>query len=310
MSDIRHFIDLADLTTQELKNILEMAHIRKKKRDGKTTGFIDTDTPLQDHTLALVFGQPSTRTRASFTLAIRQLGGKEIIINERETQLGRGETLSDTAETLSRYSDMIMIRTPLHNDIKQLSENISTTPIINGLTSHSHPCQIVADIMTFEEHKGSIEGRKITWLGDGNNVSVSWIHAATLLNFEFHLAIPEGCHPPIEMLKWAKDNNGNIQTHLDVRKAVENADALYTDTWASMHMNNNPESHKHILAPYRVTPELMAETNDALFMHCLPAYRGQEVVAEVIDGPQSVVFEQAENRIHAQKAILLWCMNL
>ena len=304
----KHFLDLSDLSGDELRAILDAAHQRKQARAGLPKGTPDADAPLQGYILAMVFDKPSTRTRVSFDLAMRQLGGQSLILNQGDTQLGRGEPLSDTAKVLSGYVDAMMVRTGPHDNILQLAKHASV-PVINGLTAFSHPCQIMADILTFEEHKGPIKGHKIAWLGDGNNVSVSWIQAAALLGFDLHLAVADGFHPPAEVVAWARQKGAHIEVNDDVSAAVQGATAINTDCWVSM--SDDPETaakRAEAFAPFRVTQEVMAQANDALFMHCLPAYRGNEVSADVIDGPASVVFDEAENRNHAQKAILHWCL--
>ncbi len=266
--------------------------------------------PLTDgETLALLFEKPSTRTRVSFDLAMRQLGGQTLVLNKSDIQLARGETISDTARVLSRFVDAIMLRTGPHAFLLELAEN-ATRPVINGLTDHSHPCQILADVMTFEAHRGNIAGRTIAWVGDGNNVAVSWIQAAAKFGFSLRLACPASLQPPEEEIARAQEEGANITLGEDPHVAVSGADAVVTDTWVSMGDANAAEK-RALLAPYQVTPELMAKAAaDAIFLHCLPAHRGEEVTAEVIDGPRSVVFDEAENRLHAQKAILAWCFAL
>ncbi|MGC6512631.1 MAG: ornithine carbamoyltransferase [Parvibaculales bacterium] len=305
---IRHFLDLSDLSPQDVRGILDAAHARKKKRAGWPHGAVDADAPLQGHLLAMVFDKPSTRTRVSFDLAMRQLGGQSLVLNQSDMQLGRGEPLSDTAQVLSGYVDAMMVRTGPHENILELAKYASI-PVINGLTAFSHPCQIIADIMTFEEHRGPIEGHKIAWMGDGNNVAVSWVHAAALLGFELHLAVADAFRPPEDVVDWAVSKGAKITVDSDAAAAARGASAINADCWVSM--SDDPETaakRAEAFAPYQVTRELMDLGDDAIFMHCLPAYRGNEVTADVIDGPASVVFDEAANRNHAQKAILNWCL--
>jgi ornithine carbamoyltransferase len=256
----------------------------------------------------MLFEKPSTRTRVSFDVAMRQLGGETLLLNGGDTQLGRGETIADTARVLSRYVDAIMIRTTDHAKLIELAE-YATVPVINGLTDRSHPCQIMADVMTFEEHKGPIRGRRVAWVGDGNNVATSWIHAATQLEFELRIACPPELAPSQEALDWAKAKGAKVSLTTDPYEAVDGADCINADTWVSMGDSEKEAAHRHnLLAPYQVNARLMAAAGkDAIFMHCLPAHRGEEMTEEVIDGPASVVFDEAENRLHAQKGVLAWC---
>jgi ornithine carbamoyltransferase len=294
----RHFLDLAEIEAPELRAILEDAKGYKKGRG---------DRPMVGKTLAMIFDKPSTRTRVSFEVAARQLGGDVVVLNSQEMQLGRGETIADTARVLSRYVDAIMIRTHSHAKVLELADH-ATIPVINGLTDRSHPCQIMADVMTFEEKRGPIRGRTLAWSGDGNNVVSSLVHAAVRLDFQLKIACPEEFSPRPELLAWATERQGRITVTRDPREAVRGADAVLTDTWVSMGDSDAERRHR-VLAPYRIDAGLMREARpDAIFMHCLPAHRGEEVTAEVIDGPQSVVFDEAENRLHAQKAILAWCL--
>ena len=255
----------------------------------------------------MIFEKPSTRTRISFDVAMRQLGGETISVNSGDMQLGRGETIADTARVLSRYGNAIVLRTNTHASLLELAEH-STIPVINGLTDLSHPCQIMADILTFEEQKGPIVGRTVAWIGDGNNVATSWIHAAVRFGFTLRIACPNEFRPDPALFDWVQAEGGNVKLTTDPEEAVSEADAVVTDVWVSMGQKD-AEKRFTLLAPYQVTASLMAEAApDAIFMHCLPAERGREVAAEVIDGPQSVVFDEAENRLHAQKAILAWCL--
>jgi len=260
--------------------------------------------------LILIFEKPSTRTRVSFDVAMRQLGGQTLALNHTDLQVGRGEPISDTAKVLSRYVDAIMIRANKHETLTELAEH-SSVPVINGLTDRTHPCQIVADIMTFEEAKGPIRGRRIAWTGDGNNVAASWIQAAARLDFKLALACPPQLNPENKVLDWAKREGADIFLTDDPNEAVDGADCVVTDTWISMGQQNDAPRRKQLLGPYAVDEQLMQKAAPkAIFMHCLPAYRGHEVSAAVIDGPQSVVWDEAENRLHAQKAILAWCLGV
>ena len=263
--------------------------------------------PLEGKTLAMIFEKPSTRTRVSFDVAMRQLGGETLILTTADSQIGRGETVADTARVLSRYVDAIMIRTDDNEKLDELAE-YATVPVINGLTDRSHPCQLMADVMTFEEHKGPIGGRAVAWTGDGNNVATSWIHAATRFDFALRLACPEPLHPSKEALQWAAEQGGDVSVTTEATDAVADSDCVVTDVWVSMG-DNGAERRHNLLQPYQVNSALMAKAKpDAVFMHCLPAHRGEEVTADVIDGPQSVVWDEAENRLHAQKGILAWCL--
>jgi len=256
----------------------------------------------------MVFDKPSTRTRVSFDVGIRQLGAESITLTGAEMQLGRGETIADTARVLSRYVDAIMIRTLDHEQVLELAR-YATVPVINGLTKHSHPCQVMADVLTFEEHCGAIKGRTIAWTGDANNVLTSWMHAADRFDFELRVATPPELMPQKKLLDWVKQSGVSIQIGDDPEEAVKGADCVVTDTWVSM--GDKGENRRHnLLKPYQVNRRLMAKADPkAIFMHCLPAHRGEEVTDEVMDGPQSVVFDEAENRLHAQKGILAWCLH-
>lgn len=297
-----HFLDIDKLSHEELKGILLTARqIKEKLKSG------EVHQPLAGKQLAMIFEKPSTRTRASFEVGMNQLGGNSIILNTENSQIGRGETISDTARVLSRYVDVMMIRCFAHETLLELAK-YSDVPVINGLTDSSHPCQIMADIMTFEEHKGSIKGKTIAWVGDSNNVTTSWVHAAIRFGFTLKMATPEEFKPSAALMKWAKDNNGDVSWSLKPEDAVKGADLVTTDTWVSMG-DKNADERCRILAPYQVNEKLMQLADkDAIFMHCLPAHRGDEVTEEVIDGKQSVIFDEAENRLHVQKAIIIWCM--
>ncbi len=299
----RHFLELMDFQTPELRHMLDLA--AQTKRGGHAA------KPLAGKHVALIFEKPSTRTRVSFEVGIRQLGGDVVYLNSRDMQSSRGEEVSDMAKVLSRYVDCIMMRTNDVNRIREMAAH-ATVPVINGLTDISHPCQLMADVLTFEEHRGPIAGQTVAWVGDGNNVAQSFIQAATRLNFKLRLACPESLRPPQALLDWARAEGADIVLTDDPVEAVRGARCVVTDAWVSMHQENadgsQPNRH-NVLMPYQVTPELMAHAlPDAIFEHCLPAHRGEEVAAAVIDGPQSVVFDEAENRLHAQKGVLLWAM--
>lgn len=299
---VRHFLDLAAVPAGELRAILDGAKARKAalKAGGR-------DKPLDGKVLAMIFEKPSTRTRVSFDVAMRQLGGETIMLTGTEMQLGRDETIADTAKVLSRYVDVIMIRTKEHERLLELAD-AATVPVINALTDDTHPCQIMADVMTYEEHRGSIEGRRIAWSGDGNNVLHSFIEAAPQFGFDLSVAVPEGNEPQQRYVDWARGLGGTVEIGSDPEKAVAGADAVVTDTWVSMGQEEKARGH-NIFMPYQVNERLMRQAkDDALFMHCLPAHRGEEVTDGVIDGPQSVVFDEAENRLHAQKEIIAWCL--
>lgn len=308
-SGARHFLDIRAVESAELRKIIESARAMKTARAGLPHGAPDPDAALPGRVLAMIFEKPSTRTRVSFDIGMRQLGGETIVLSGAEMQLGRGESVADTAKVLSRYVDAIMIRTDDHANLLEMAEN-ATVPVINALTDDSHPCQIMADIMTFEEHQGPIKGRSLCWTGDGNNVSHSFIEAATRFGFELRLACPETLDPDPRFVEWAKAEGGDILYTRDAEEAARGADAVIADTWFSMgDPPNARESRHNQLAPYQVTAKLMEGAADnALFMHCLPAHRGEEATAEVMDGPQSVIFDEAENRLHVQKAILRWCL--
>lgn len=295
----RHFLELADFDRATLRHILALAVALKQGAPPPLT--------LTGRTLALLFERPSTRTRVSFEVAMRQLGGHCSVLTDRDMQLGRGETIADTARVLSLYVDAIMLRTDKVSKLEEMAK-YATVPVINGLTEASHPCQLMADILTFEEHRGSIEGQTIAWCGDGNNVARTWVQAAVRFGFSLRIASPESCEVPGYLLDWAHQEGGDVTLLRDPAEAVRGARAVVTDCWTSMADDPARRSHK-ALTPYAVSAALMAQAEpDAVFMHCLPAHRGEEVTAEVIDGPQSVVFEEAGNRLHAQKAILAWAL--
>jgi ornithine carbamoyltransferase len=302
---VRHFLDLVDVPPRALRGMIEASRAMKKrlKRDGRSA-----DAPLAGKTLAMVFDKPSTRTRVSFDVAMRQLGGESITLTSQEMQLGRGETLADTARVLSRYVDGIMIRTLAHETLVEFARN-ATVPVINGLTRRSHPCQVMADVMTFEEHRGPIRGKTVAWSGDANNVLASWMHAAERFDFRLRVATPPELAPKQWLTAWIKSSGAAIRVGTDPEEAVKEADCVVTDTWISMGDRDGARRH-NLLKRYQVNARLLAKAKPgALFMHCLPAHRGEEVTDDVIDGPQSVVFDEAENRLHAQKGILAWCLN-
>ena len=302
MSELRHFLDIDKFDGGTLRDILDLGISLKNSWIGGKR-----ERPLDGRTLVMIFEKPSTRTRVSFQVGMQQLGGMVVVMSEHESQLGRGETPADTAQVLSRYADAIMIRTGNPQKLQDLAA-YATVPVINGLTDKSHPCQIMADIMTFEEHRGSIAGRVVTWSGDGNNVAQSWIHVAVKLGFTLRLACPDTLQPPQNILDWAAAEGGNIVVSDNPEEAVYEADLVVTDTWVSMG-DKDADMRRKLLLPFQVNAHLMACANaDALFMHCLPAHRGEEVTDDVIDGPQSAVWDEAENRLHAQKGILSWCL--
>ena len=304
----RHFLDIDRIDAGTLRRIIDMGHAMKKA--GKRVPAKLKPAGIEQAVLILIFEKPSTRTRVSFDVAMRQLGGQTIALNHTDLQVGRGEPLSDTAKVLSRYVDVIMIRANKHETLTELADNASV-PVINGLTDRTHPCQIVADIMTFEEARGPIRGRRIAWTGDGNNVAASWIQAAARLGFALTLACPPQLNPTKAVLDWARREGGTIELSDDPVEAVKGADCVVTDTWVSMGQQDEASRRKQLLGPYAVDEALLKKAApDAIFMHCLPAYRGHEVSAAVIDGPQSIVWDEAENRLHAQKAILAWCLGV
>lgn len=265
------------------------------------------ERPYEGKVLAMIFDKPSTRTRVSFDVGMRQLGGETIMLTGSEMQLGRSESIADTAKVLSRYVDIIMIRTTDHARMLELAQH-ATVPVINGLTDDTHPCQIMADIMTYEEHRGPIKGKTFAWTGDGNNVLHSLAEGAARFEFNLNIAVPEGSEPQSRYLDWARANGASVSIGTDPVAAVNGADCVVTDCWVSMGQEAKARGH-NVFLPYQVNDGLMRHAaSDALFMHCLPAHRGEEVTDSVIDGPQSVVFDEAENRLHAQKAILAWCL--
>jgi len=305
----RHFLDLADAGADAIAAMLNDAQDRKTARANWPKGRVDADAPLAGHTLAMIFEKNSTRTRVSFDMAMRQLGGSTIVMDGGSMQLGRGEPIEDTARVLSRYVDAIMIRTDDHAKVAALAAHASV-PVINGLTDHSHPCQIVADMLTVIERRAKLVGTRWAWLGDGNNVLHSIIEAGSLMGFEVRVACPAGYDPAIAVLDAALKRGVSVELFRDPLHAVADADVVVTDSWISMGQDHAEEKLAAMM-PFQVTPAVMAAAKaDATFLHCLPAHRGEEVVAEVIDGPQSAIWDEAENRLHAQKSVLLWCLGL
>ena len=301
----RHFLDLTQFEGDELRHILDACKRIKKTRNGVRRG----GGVWAGKVLAMIFEQPSTRTRISFDVGMRELGGETLMLTGAEMQLGRGETIADTARVLSRFVDAIMIRILDHDQLNELAEN-ATVPVINGLTKVSHPCQIMADLLTFEEHRGAISGKSVAWTGDSNNVLASWVHAAPRFDFELRIATPKELAPPQDLIEKARADGGSIIVTDDPYEAVKDTDCVVTDCWVSMG-DDDAESRHNLLSAYQVNKRLMQEArSDALFMHCLPAHRGDEVTDEVIDGRQSVVFDEAENRLHVQKAILAWVFGI
>jgi ornithine carbamoyltransferase len=299
---MRHFIDLSEFSADELSAMLALSRAIKARR---RTPEARRDKVLDGKVIAMIFEQPSLRTRMSFDVGIRELGGEPMMVTGREIELGERETVADTARVMSRYVDAIMIRMLDHDALRELSE-YATVPVINGLTKTSHPCQVMADILTYEEHRGSLKGAKIAWTGDANNVLRSWIHAAGRFDFELHVATPAELEPAPDLMEWARREGAKVTLTERPEEAVEGADCVITDCWVSM---GDTEGTRHnLLRPYQVDERLMARAaKNAVFMHCLPATRGEEVTDSVMDGPQSVVFDEAENRLHAQKGILAWC---
>ncbi len=303
MTTPNHFLDLADLSGSELRAILDAGRAMKGRR---RTPAADADKPLAGKVVAMVFEQPSLRTRMSFDVGIRDLGGESIMVSGKEIELGEREAIADTARVLSRFVDAIMIRMLKHDALLELAK-YATVPVINGLTKVSHPCQVMADLLTFEERKGPIRGRTVAWTGDTNNVLASWIHAAARFDFRINVATPPELAPCEAIVAWAKREGADLRLGVDPEEAVAGADAVITDSWVSMGDADGERRH-NLLRPYQVNERLMGKAApDAIFMHCLPAHRGEEVTDEVIDGPQSVVFDEAENRLHAQKGVLAWC---
>ena len=308
---MNHFLDIHKTDKDALRGIIDNARAVKDARKGKPKVEPDDELPLKNRMVALIFEKPSTRTRTSFDVGVRQMGGQTMVLSGSDMQLGHGETIADTARVMSRYVDMIMIRTFDESVLEEMAEYASV-PVINGLTDRTHPCQIMADVMTYEEHRGPIRGKKVVWAGDGNNVCSSFLHAAGQFGFDMTFTGPAQLDPEEEFVGLARKAGSTITIERDAAKAVEGADLVVTDTWVSMHDSQSSKERRHnMLRPYQVNAELMKHAKeDALFMHCLPAHREEEVTSPVMDGPHSVVFDEAENRLHAQKAIMRWCLGV
>jgi len=303
----RHFLDISGLSSEELRGILDEAHARKAERLELPKAMPDADAPLDGYALAMIFQKNSTRTRVSFEMAMRQLGGMAIFMSANDTQLGRGETVEDTSRVLSRMVDCVMIRANNHQDVVEFAA-VASVPVINGLTDLSHPCQIIADLMTIEERLGAIEGKTVAWVGDGNNVCTSFIHAAEKLDFTLRIAAPAEYAPRAQEVTAAQNAGAKVSVSRDVKTAIAGADVVVTDAWVSMG-DTDKDARMAALKPYAIGEAQMREaSSEAIFLHCLPAHRGEEVSDAVMDGPQSAVWDEAENRIHAQKAVLMWCL--
>ncbi len=308
-NDMNHFLDIHKTDKAALRSIIDQAKSMKSARNGRPKAAPDDDQPLAGRMVALIFEKPSTRTRVSFDVGVRQLGGQSMVLSGSEMQLGHGETIADTARVLSRYVDLIMIRTFDESVLEEMADYASV-PVINGLTDRTHPCQIMADIQTFEEHRGPIAGKKVVWCGDGNNVCASFLHAAGQFGFDLTFSGPVQLDPEMEFVGWARNEGATVTIERDPMRAVEGADLIVADTWVSMHDAQSAKERRHnMLRPYQVNAKLIeAAKPDALFMHCLPAHREEEVTSEVMDGPHSVIWDEAENRLHAQKAIMRYCL--
>jgi len=308
---MNHFLDIHKTDPADLRHMIDHASKMKQARKGRPKGTPDDDLPLAGHMVALIFEKPSTRTRVSFDVGVRQMGGQTMLLSGQDMQLGHGETIADTARVLSRYVDMIMIRTFDENVLTEMAEYASV-PVINGLTDRTHPCQIMADVLTYEEHRGPIKGAQVVWTGDGNNVCASFLHAAGQFGFNLTFSGPSQLDPEDEFIGLARSKGAKITLERDPAKAVQNADLIVADTWISMHDSQTTRERRHnMLRPYQVNEALMQNANpEAIFMHCLPAHREEEVTSAVMDGPQSVIFDEAENRLHAQKAIMRWCLGV
>lgn len=303
----RHFLDISALSREEVRAIVDEAHARKSARIDWPKAKRDEDAPLDGYALAMIFQKNSTRTRVSFEIGMRQLGGASIVLNANDTQLGRGETVQDTARVLSRMVDAVMIRANNHQDVLDFAE-AADVPVINGLTDLSHPCQIIADIMTIEEWGGDIAGKTVAWLGDGNNVCTSFVHAAEKLDFKLRIATPAAYAPRGQEIAAAKAAGADVSVGTDAKQAIDGADVVVTDTWVSMG-DTDKDARMAAFPPFAVDDAMLKRAaKDATFLHCLPAHRGEEVTDSVLDGPQSAAWDEAENRIHAQKAVLLWCL--
>lgn len=308
---MNHFLDIHKTDTASLRAMIDQAGAMKQARLGRRKAAPDDEQPLKGCMVALIFEKPSTRTRVSFDVGVRQMGGQTMVLSGKDMQLGHGETIADTARVLSRYVDMIMIRTFDETILTEMAE-YSDVPVINGLTDRTHPCQIMADVLTFEEHRGPIKGKKVVWTGDGNNVCASFLHAAGQFGFDFTFTGPAQFDPEEEFMGFARQRGSKVVVERDPHKAVEEADLIVADTWVSMHDSQSAKERRHnLLRPYQVNAELMSHAKpDALFMHCLPAHREEEATSEVMDGPNSVIFDEAENRLHAQKAVMRWCLGV
>ncbi|MEP1522595.1 ornithine carbamoyltransferase [Ascidiaceihabitans sp.] len=306
---MNHFLDIHKTEPADLRRIIDQAGAMKTARIGLPKATLDAEQPLAGHMVALIFEKPSTRTRVSFDVGVRQMGGETMVLSGADMQLGHGETIADTARVLSRYVDLIMIRTFDETVLLEMAE-YADVPVINGLTDRTHPCQIMADVMTFEEHRGPIKGKKVVWCGDGNNVCASFLHAAAQFQFDLTFTGPRQLDPEDEFMGLARKAGSRINIERDPNKAVEGADLVISDTWVSMHDSQSTKERRHnMLRSYQVNETLMSQAKpDALFMHCLPAHREEEVTSAVMDGPQSVIFDEAENRLHAQKAIMRHCL--
>ncbi|MFK7875709.1 MAG: ornithine carbamoyltransferase [Paracoccaceae bacterium] len=308
---MNHFLDIQTTSKTELRGMIDHAQAMKTARQGRPKGAGDDDLPLAGHVVALIFEKPSTRTRVSFDVGVRQMGGQSMVLSGKDMHLGHGENIADTARVLSRYVDLIMLRTFDEAILHEMAE-YADVPVINGLTDRTHPCQVMADVMTYEEHRGPIKGIKATWCGDGNNVCASVMHAAAQFEFDVTFTGPMQLDPEPEWQKLMRDAGRTFTVERDAEKAVEGADLVFADTWVSMHDEQSARERRHnMLRPYQVNDALMAKAKpDALFMHCLPAHREEEVTSSVMDGPNSVIFDEAENRLHAQKAIMRWCLGV
>jgi ornithine carbamoyltransferase len=308
---MNHFLDIHTTEASQLRHMIDLAAQMKAARNNRPKGAPDDDLPLAGRMVALIFEKPSTRTRVSFDVGVRQMGGQTMVLSGSEMQLGHGETIADTARVLSRYVDLIMIRTFEESVLLELAEYASV-PVINGLTNRTHPCQIMADILTYEEHRGPIAGKKVVWAGDGNNVCASLLQAAGQFGFDFTFTGPPTLDPESEFVRFAREKGSTVQIVRDPMEAVAGADLIVADTWVSMHDSQSTKERRHNqLRPYQVNERLMeAAKPDALFMHCLPAHREDEVTSAVMDGPQSVIWDEAENRLHAQKAVMRWCLEV
>ncbi|MEO0677978.1 MAG: ornithine carbamoyltransferase [Pseudomonadota bacterium] len=306
-----HFLDIHKTDPADLRAMIDLGRAMKDARAGQPTGTPDAEVPLKNRIVALIFEKPSTRTRVSFDVGVRQMGGETMLLSGSDMQLGHGETIADTARVLSRYVDMIMIRTFEETTLLELAEH-ATVPVINGLTNRTHPCQIMADVMTYEEHRGPIAGRRVAWMGDGNNVCASFLHAAGQFGFDMVVSGPETLDPEAVFVEEARAKGARVELIRDPVAAVTGVDLVVADTWVSMHDSQTTKERRHNqLRPYQVNEALMAHAkDDALFMHCLPAHREEEATSAVMDGPHSVIFDEAENRLHAQKAIMRWCLGV